>query len=169
MKCPKCHELGKDRVLESRESPGAETIRRRRECGECGERFTTYERIERPTLLVVKRDGSQELFDRKKLGEALVRAVGKFFSVPSYLEELVSEVEERAYKLAEENAIRSIDIGEMILDELAKKNEVAYVRFASVYKNFKSVDEFEKELLKLKPKSGVESKDRSGDLARSKK
>lgn len=150
MKCPKCHELGKDRVLESRESPGAETIRRRRECGECGERFTTYERIERPTLLVVKRDGSQELFDRKKLGEALVRAVGKFFSAPSYLEELVSEVEEKAYKLAEENAIRSVDIGEMILDELAGKNEVAYIRFASVYRNFKDLEEFESELAKLK-------------------
>lgn len=150
MKCPKCHELGKDRVLESRESPGSETIRRRRECGECGERFTTYERIERPTLLVVKRDGSQELFDRKKLGESLVRAVGKFFASPSYLEELVSEVEEEAYKRAEENAIRSVDIGEMILDGLAEKNEVAYIRFASVYRNFKNLKEFESELERLK-------------------
>jgi transcriptional repressor NrdR len=79
-----------------------------------------------------------------------VRAVGKFFSAPSYLEELVSEVEEKAYKLAEENAIRSVDIGEMILDELAGKNEVAYIRFASVYRNFKDLEEFESELAKLK-------------------
>lgn len=150
MQCPKCHEVGSDRVLESRESPGAETIRRRRECGECGERFTTYERIERPTLLVVKRDGSQEIFDRKKMGEALVRAVGKFFASPSYLEELVAEVEEEAYKRAEDNAIKSTDLGEMILDRLADKNEVAYIRFASVYRNFKNLQEFESELGKLK-------------------
>lgn len=150
MRCPKCHESGRDRVLESRESPGSETIRRRRECGECGERFTTYERIERPTLLVVKKDGSQELFDRKKLTESLARAVGKFFASPSYLEELVSKVEEQAYKLAEENAIKSTDIGEMILDGLAELNTVAYIRFASVYRNFKDVEEFEAELAKLK-------------------
>lgn len=150
MKCPKCQELGKDRVLESRESPGSETIRRRRECGECGERFTTYERIERPTLLVVKRDGSQELFDRKKMTEALVRAVGKFFDSPTYLEELVSRVEEEAYKRSEDNAIRSTEIGEMILEGLAEKNEVAYIRFASVYKNFKNLEEFEEELERLR-------------------
>ena len=139
MKCPKCGDVESDRVLESRESPGSETVRR----------FTTYERIERPTLLVVKRDGSQELFDRKKLGESLVRAIGKFFDRPSYLEELVSEVEEEARRDSEENAISSADIGEMVLNRLADKNEVAYVRFASVYKNFKSLQEFQDELVKM--------------------
>ena len=149
MKCPKCGDVESDRVLESRESPGSETVRRRRVCGCCEERFTTYERIERPTLLVVKRDGSQELFDRKKLGESLVRAIGKFFDRPSYLEELVSEVEEEARRVSEQNAISSADIGEMVLNRLADKNEVAYVRFASVYKNFKSLQEFQDELVKM--------------------
>jgi transcriptional repressor NrdR len=150
MKCPKCHEPNADRVLESRESIGLETIRRRRECGICGERFTTYERIERPTLLVIKKDGSQEIFDRKKLGESLARSVGKFFKSPNYLEELVSNVEVEAYKISEDNAIRSSAIGEIILDMLAESNEVAYIRFASVYKNFKNAKEFSKELERLK-------------------
>ncbi len=152
MKCPKCHVSGTDRVLESRESLGQDTIRRRRECGSCGERFTTYERIERPALLVIKRDGSQEIFDRKKLTESLARAVGKFFSSPSYLEEIVAEVEEEAYKQSEESAVKSVDIGEMVLDHLASRNEVAYIRFASVYKNFRDAKEFQQELDKIKLK-----------------
>lgn len=150
MKCPKCSATNSDRVLESRESPGSETIRRRRECTKCSERFTTYERVERPTLLVVKRDGTQELFDRKKLNESLVRAVGKFFSNPSYLEELTAQVEAEAFKISEDNAVQSTQIGEMILDHLATEDEVAFIRFASVFRSFKNIKEFDLELDRLR-------------------
>jgi transcriptional repressor NrdR len=159
MKCPKCFKLDSDRVLESRESPGGETIRRRRECFSCKSRYTTYERIERPTLLVIKKDGSQEVFDRRKLLEGIVRSVGKFFAEGSTLENLVSQVEEKAISISEDNAISSKMIGSLVLSELADLNEVAYIRFASVYNNFKTVQEFADELRKIKAIKTKKSKE----------
>jgi transcriptional repressor NrdR len=136
------YKIGDSRVLESRESADGVTIRRRRVSLDGKHRFTTYERIERPNLAVVKKDGSRELFDRDKLSTAIKRSVGKFFSSELEVEEIINNVEEALYELGE-NEVTSGQIGDMVLDELAARNEVAYVRFASVYHDFKTLDEFE--------------------------
>lgn len=134
--------IGDSRVIESRESADGATIRRRRETLDGKHRFTTYERIERPNLAVVKKDGSRELFDREKLAIAIKRSVGKFFSSEVEVEDIINNVEEALYELNEPE-VTSLQIGDRVLDELAERNEVAYVRFASVYREFKTLDEFE--------------------------
>ncbi|MFZ2544821.1 MAG: transcriptional regulator NrdR [Candidatus Saccharimonadales bacterium] len=133
--------IGDSRVIESREVGDGVTIRRRRETPD-GKRFTTYERIEKPNLAVVKKDGTRELFDREKLMTAIRRSVGKFFANEVEIEKIVNQVEDGLYALGE-SEVPSKTIGELVLDELAKTNEVAYVRFASVYHEFKTLDEFE--------------------------
>lgn len=133
--------IGDSRVIESREVGDGMTIRRRREAPD-GRRFTTYERIEKPNLAVIKKDGTRELYDREKLSTAINRSVGKFFASEVEIEQIVSEVEDNLYALGELE-VPSKAIGELVLDELAKRNEVAYVRFASVYYEFKTLDEFE--------------------------
>lgn len=143
------YKIGDSRVIESRESADGVTIRRRRETPD-GKRFTTYERIERPNLAVVKKDGTRELFDRDKLATAIHRSVGKFFSSELEVEQIINHVEDAIYDLGE-NEVSSRQIGDMVLDELALRNEVAYVRFASVYHEFKTLDEFE-EILKQRRK-----------------
>ena len=137
------YKIGDSRVLESRESCDGITIRRRRETMDGKYRFTTYERIEHPNLAVIKQGGSRELFDREKLAGAIRRSVGKFFKSEIEIEEIINHVEERLYGLGE-NEIPSAQIGEFVLDELAAKNEVAYVRFASVFHKFKTLDDFVK-------------------------
>lgn len=132
--------IGDSRVLESREVGDGKTIRRRRETPD-GKRFTTYERIEKPNLAVIKKDGDRELFDRDKLSAAIKQSVGKFFSSELEVEEIVDNVEEAVYDLGE-NEIFSKQIGEIVLDELEQKNQVAYVRFASVFHDFKTLDDF---------------------------
>lgn len=132
--------IGDSRVIESREVGDGVTIRRRRETPD-GRRFTTYERIEKPNLAVNKKDGTRELYDRDKLTVAIRRSVGKFISEIE-IEKIVSDVEENLYAIGE-SEIPSKSIGDFVLDELAKTNEVAYVRFASVYREFKTLDEFE--------------------------
>lgn len=143
------YKIGDSRVIESRESADGVTIRRRRETPD-GKRFTTYERIERPNLAVVKKDGTRELFDRDKLATAIHRSVGKFFSSELEVEQIINRVEDAIYDLGD-NEVTSRQIGDMVLDELAIHNEVAYVRFASVYHEFKTLDEFE-EILKQRRK-----------------
>ena len=133
--------IGDSRVIESRESADGVTIRRRRESTDGKHRFTTYERIERPNLAVVKKDGSRELFDRQKPSIAIRQSVGKFFSSEMEVEEIINNVEESLYELGE-SEIASSQIGDIVLNELAKKNEVAYVRFASVFHEFKTLDDF---------------------------
>lgn len=133
--------IGDSRVIESREVGDGVTIRRRRETPD-GRRFTTYERIEKPNLAVIKKDGTRELYDRDKLATAIRRSVGKFFASEMEVEEIVSIVEDNLYALGE-SEVPSKNIGGLVLDELAHKNEVAYVRFASVYHEFKTLDEFE--------------------------
>lgn len=140
---PANFKIGDSRVLESRESADGITIRRRRETMDGKHRFTTYERVEHPNLAVVKRDGSRELFDRDKLLMSTTRSVGKFFSSEVEIESIINNVEERLYGLGE-NEVASKVIGEFVLDELAKCNEVAYVRFASVFHKFKTLDDFVK-------------------------
>ena len=135
--------IGDSRVLESRESADGITIRRRRETLDGKHRFTTYERVERPNLAVIKKDSSRELFERTKLANAIRRSVGKFFKSEVEVEEIIDRVEDRLYGLGE-TEIPSRQIGELVLDELAACNEVAYVRFASVFQKFETLDDFVK-------------------------
>ncbi len=137
--------IGDSRVLESREVSDGKAIRRRREATD-GARFTTYERIERPNLAVVKKDNSRVLFDRDKLTNAVTVSVGKFFASDVEIEDIVSNVEDALYALGE-TEVTSRQIGDNVLEELKQRNEVAYVRFASVYFDFKTLDEF-REILK---------------------
>lgn len=135
------YKIGDSRVLESRESADGITIRRRRETTDGTHRFTTYERIEHPNLAVIKKDGTRELFDREKLTTAIRRSVGKFFKSELEIETIINNVEEALYELGESEVL-SKQIGDRVLDELAAKNEVAYVRFASVFHKFKTLDDF---------------------------
>ena len=135
------YKIGDSRVLESRESADGITIRRRRETMDGTHRFTTYERIEHPNLAVIKKDGARELFDREKLTTAIRRSVGKFFKSEVEIEAIINNVEEALYELGETEVL-SGQIGDLVLDELAAKNEVAYVRFASVFHKFKTLDDF---------------------------
>lgn len=137
-------DLSNSRVIESREGADGLTIRRRRETPD-GVRFTTYERIEKPNLAVIKKSGTRELFDRDKLASAVDKSVGKFFSSDVEIEDIITSVEDKLYALGE-SEISSKQIGDLVLDELAERNEVAYVRFASVYHDFKSLDDFVKTL-----------------------
>jgi len=147
--------IGDSRVLESRESSDGLAIRRRRETAD-GKRFTTYERIEHPNIAVVKSDGSRELFDRDKLSTAVHRSVGKFFTAEEDVDEIISEVEKRIYAIGE-NEITSHEIGDAVLDELAERNEVAYVRFASVFHKFKTLEDFVQILEQRKKKNEEKS------------
>jgi len=134
--------IGDSRVIESREVSDGVTIRRRREAPD-GTRFTTYERIEKPNLAVVKKNGARELYDRDKLATAIKRSVGKFFTSEVEVEEMIDVVENGLYDLGE-SEITSQQIGDKVLDEHAARHEVAYVRFASVYQEFKTLDDFVK-------------------------
>ena len=149
MHCPKCgHDDSK--VVESRDTGDA--VRRRRECLKCGQRYTTYERVERPNLAVIKKDKRRELFDREKLKRAIWNSVGKFLNGEVEAEAIVANVEDEIYGLGE-NEITSQQIGDAVMRELAKRNEVAYIRFASVYREFKNADEFVAALKELRENS----------------
>lgn len=143
--------IGDSRVIESRESADGMAIRRRRETLDGKHRFTTYERLERPHLAVIKKDGKHELFDRDKLLTAVKKAVGKFFSSDIEVETIINDVEERLYDLGD-TEVTSRQIGDLVMDQLAQRNEVAYVRFASVYREFKTLDEFEEILQQQRQK-----------------
>jgi transcriptional repressor NrdR len=134
------YKIGDSRVIESREGTDGVTIRRRRETPD-GHRFTTYERIERPNLAVIKKDSSRELYDRHKMANAIRQSVGKFFNSEVEVEEIINKIEDNIYDLGEIE-VTSRQIGDIVLDELAKRSEVAYVRFASVYHDFKTLDDF---------------------------
>lgn len=134
--------IGDSRVIESREVADGLTIRRRRVSLDGKHRFTTYERVEKPNIAVIKKNGGRELYDRQKLHSAISRSVGKFFTSELEIESIVDNVETAIYALGELE-LPSKTIGALVLDELAVRNEVAYVRFASVYHDFKTLDEFE--------------------------
>lgn len=150
--------IGDSRVLESREVSDGRAIRRRREAPD-GTRFTTYERIEKPHLAVIKSTGDRELFDRDKLAIAISRSVGKFFSSELEEEQVMNRVEELVYDIGE-NEVTSKQIGDIVLDCLADVSEVAYVRFASVYRKFKTLDEFESILAERRKNQEKKSGDR---------
>lgn len=148
MKCKACN-FEDTKVIESRDVTEGEAVRRRRMCPQCGERFTTYERLERPQLVVIKNNGVRELFNRQKLLSGLLRATEKTTVTNVQLERLVSDIERALYDCGE-SEIRSVKIGDMVMERLALLNEVAYVRFASVYRRFKDIAGFEKELTQIK-------------------
>ena len=145
------YKIGDSKVLESREALDGTIIRRRRVSSDGKYRFTTYERIEMPSLTVLKRSGNKEPFDRHKLLSAVRKSVGKFFNSSLEVEAVVDKVVDRLYSLNADQ-ITSRQIGEGVLDVLAEENEVAYVRFASVFLEFKTLDDFEQILREQRTK-----------------
>lgn len=148
MRCSQCQSED-TKVVESRDVAGGVAIRRRRECLECQFRFTTYERIEQPQIIVVKNDGNRELFSREKLLSGLRKACEKTPVTSAQLELLVEDIEKELYA-RHESEVPSGAIGDYVMDRLAVLNEVAYVRFASVYRQFRDISGFERELNKMK-------------------
>jgi transcriptional repressor NrdR len=147
MKCPFCSHLG-DKVVDSRESKEGEVIRRRRECLECGKRFTSYERIDEIPYMVVKKDGRRERFERHKVLSGLLLACRKRPFTPDQLERIVDEAESFLVDSPERERTTH-EIGELIMNRLKAIDTVAYIRFASVYRDFTDVREFKEELERL--------------------
>ena len=153
MRCPFCNHV-EDKVVDSREAKFGDTIRRRRECAKCGRRFTTYERIDEIPYMVVKKDGRREKFDRQKILTGLLKACEKRPVPMSKLEEIVNEAEALVADAAERER-PAAKLGELVMERLKTLDKVAYVRFASVYLDFKDIREFMdelKDLLKAKGK-----------------
>lgn len=157
MKCPYCG-FNESKVIDSRPVEEGNSIRRRRECLECGKRFTTFEVLELQQIVVLKKDGTKELFDRAKLLGGILKATRKR---PVDAEQIVNEIESELQNTLR-HEISSVELGEMVLDILRTTDEVAYVRFASVYREFKDVDSFLAELTSLKNKQELHEK---GDSA----
>lgn len=147
MRCPFCSH-SESKVIDSRPAEEGTTIRRRRECLACGKRFTTYEIMERLPLLVVKRDGSRQSFDRAKLYNGMVKACEKRPVPVDAIERIVDEIEQELQSSLEREVSSEV-IGEMVMEHLKDLDEVAYVRFASVYRQFKDINTFLEELNKL--------------------
>ncbi|WP_274307694.1 transcriptional regulator NrdR [Solibacillus daqui] len=147
MRCPACQYNG-TRVVDSRPVDDNKEIRRRRECESCSFRFTTFEKIEETPLIVVKKEGSREEFSREKVLRGLIRACEKRPVSLEQLEELVLAIEKELRHLGNAE-VRSEDVGEMVMDRLSKVDEVAYVRFASVYRQFKDITVFIDELKEI--------------------
>ncbi|WP_445489528.1 transcriptional regulator NrdR [Niallia sp. 03133] len=147
MRCPSCQD-NNTRVLDSRPVDDSRSIRRRRECEVCGYRFTTFEKVEEIPLIVVKKEGTREEFSRDKILRGLIKACEKRPVALKQLEEITAEVEKELRSNAV-SEIKSDIIGEMVMDRLAEVDEVAYVRFASVYRQFKDINVFIKELKEL--------------------
>ncbi len=147
MKCPFCA-YTESKVIDSRPAEEGATIRRRRECLACKRRFTTYENIERMPLVVIKRDGSRQSFDRVKLINGMVRACEKRPVSLAQLEKIADDIEQELQGHLERE-VSTAEIGEMVMSHIRKVDEVAYVRFASVYRSFKDINTFMEELTKL--------------------
>jgi transcriptional repressor NrdR len=147
MKCPYCGEID-NKVMDSRLSKDGTVIRRRRECIDCGRRFTTYEQIEEIPIMIIKKDGRREVFSREKVRQGMARACEKRNISVEVIEEFIDNLE-RDLKEIEEKEIPSSIVGEKIMTKLHELDEVAYVRFASVYREFKDVNDFFSELKKL--------------------
>ncbi len=147
MKCPYC---GKDntRVIDSRPADDGDSIRRRRECDECHKRFTTYEKVELIPIMVIKKDNNRETYDRSKIEGGVFRACHKRPISTAQVEAMIDEVEAAVFS-REEREVSSREIGELVMEKLRALDSVAYVRFASVYREFKDVNTFMKELEKI--------------------
>ena len=140
MKCPFCGHSA-DKVVDSRESKEGEAIRRRRQCLQCDRRFTSYERIDRIDYRVVKKDGSRERFDREKLMNGILKACEKRAVALTRLEKIVDQIEQRLHDTSDKEVSTTL-VGEFVMSELKGLDQVAYVRFASVYREFKDANEF---------------------------
>ncbi len=147
MKCPSCKSI-EDKVIDSRMSGEGMSIRRRRECLGCGTRFTTYEYIDKAPLMVVKRDGSRKRFDRDKIRAGIMKACEKRPVSMDKIDEIVEKIEREVQKKTD-SEIKTTIIGNMVMEELHALDEVAYVRFASVYRRFKDISAFMEELQKF--------------------
>lgn len=147
MRCPYCHGT-EDRVVDSRTSREGRAVRRRRECLSCGRRFTTYEYVEERPLQVVKRDGSLEPYDRRKLLRSIRLPCAKRAISMAKIEAMVDEIEDELSRRGQDE-VESRVIGELVMERLKRLDHVAYVRFASVYRNFQDIDEFVEELREL--------------------
>lgn len=144
MRCPYCHSLD-NRVLDSRTVEDGNSVRRRRECDKCQKRFTTYERVEDTLLVVVKKEGKRQKFDRQKILSGLVRACEKRPVSLEQMESIVNAIELHLRQKGD-GEVNSEDIGNLVIEHLGRTDEVAYVRFASVYKEFKDISSFAEEL-----------------------
>lgn len=164
MRCPYC-DNPKTRVVDSRSAEDGNAIRRRRHCSGCGSRFTTFERRERAAVVVVKRNGEREPYDREKLSAGFYKACSKREVVPALIEKSIDEVEENIMQ-RQDREVSASEVGDMVMEQLRGIDEVAYMRFASVYKRFDNVGEFQKELGELipgRPKDALEKHgERSG-------
>lgn len=156
MKCPFC-DSPDTKVIDSRPTEEGHAIRRRRGCDKCNRRFTTYEKVEETILMVVKKDGRREAFDRSKILNGIIKACEKRPVSMAQMEEIVNEIE-RTISNSMEKEVESYDIGEMIMNQIRDIDEVAYVRFASVYRQFTDVNTFVKEIEKLIGPSTTSSK-----------
>lgn len=148
MRCPKCA-YPESKVIDSRPTDDGQRIRRRRECIKCAQRFTTYESIETQPLVIIKRDKSRQVFDRNKLLSGMLRACEKRPVDLETLEKAIDDIEAQLQNSLERE-ITSVEIGEMALDKLRNIDEIAYVRFASVYRDFKDIESFSEALKALK-------------------
>lgn len=144
MKCPYCNH-NEDKVTDSRETSEGAAIRRRRECSNCGKRFTTYEYVEKTPLMVIKKDGRREAFSHQKILNGLVKACEKRPVSIERLEDIVTQIEVELQKKFEQE-VESHQVGEIVMEKLAQLDDVAYVRFASVYRQFKDINQFMREL-----------------------
>ncbi|MCT7980910.1 transcriptional regulator NrdR [Laspinema olomoucense] len=160
MRCPFCQHTD-SRVLESRSAEAGQSVRRRRECLLCNRRFTTYERIEYVPITVIKRDGSRESFDRSKLLRGIVRACEKTGVEAGQIENLVDEIEAQLQQQRFRREVTSNDIGELVLSQLQEVSEVAYIRFASVYRQFQGIRDFVDTLKDLQNQSDRQSTEHS--------
>ena len=149
MKCPYC-KYTESKVIDSRPTVDGESIRRRRICQQCGKRFTTYETIESRSLMVIKKDGSRQQYDREKLMRGILKACQKRPVSKAQMDDLLSNIEKELYD-QQEDEVSSMTIGEMVVERLIDIDEVAYIRFASVYRDFDDVDSFMAELKRIRP------------------
>ena len=149
MRCPWCN-ADNDRVIDSRPADSGASVRRRRQCTACNRRFTTFERVESVGLVVIKRDGSRDPFARQKVSGSVLKAIKNRPVSPAQVERLVDRVEERMLRKGPE--VTSEQVGVAVLADLARLDQVAYIRFASVYKDFQGITDFERELVSLQKK-----------------
>lgn len=149
MKCPYC-KYTESKVIDSRPTVDGESIRRRRICQQCGKRFTTYETIESRSLMVIKKDGSRQQYGREKLMRGILKACQKRPVTKAQMDDLLSNIEKELYD-QQEDEVSSMTIGEMVVERLIDIDEVAYIRFASVYRDFDDVDSFMAELKRIRP------------------
>lgn len=147
MKCPYCNHPD-TRVIDSRPAEDGSAIRRRRSCDECGKRFTTYEKVETIPLIIIKKDNNREQYNRSKIERGIIRACYKRPVSAEAIQKIVERIEIKIFNL-EAKEVSSTDVGEIVMDELKELDEVAYVRFASVYREFKDVNTFMDEIKKM--------------------